>query len=171
MAPMGVSPPIGRTNHGRDQALGLLCARCGGLVISLCTEVVPSSPLTDLRCSRIYEDLRSDSALRRTRWLQLGCSSVAARRSSRMTCNMSMFHGHAHVHVRAHSVHRRLADHEVSLRLERATATGLRKGRAMWLSVYLVNAASAGRCADGARPTKRRAGRSDVQLANRRQTW
>ena len=38
MAPMGVSPPIGLTNHGEVEALGLLCARCGGLVISLCTE-------------------------------------------------------------------------------------------------------------------------------------
>eukprot|EP00966_Prymnesium_polylepis_P050749 1175191-Prymnesium_polylepis.1 len=31
MAPMGVSPPIGLTNHGGVEALGLLCARCGGL--------------------------------------------------------------------------------------------------------------------------------------------
>ena len=38
MAPMGVSPPIGLTNHGGVEALGLLCARCGGLVISLCPE-------------------------------------------------------------------------------------------------------------------------------------
>eukprot|EP00966_Prymnesium_polylepis_P241925 5594690-Prymnesium_polylepis.1 len=36
--------------------------------------VTPSSPLTDLRCSRIYEDIRPASALRRTRWLQVGCS-------------------------------------------------------------------------------------------------
>jgi hypothetical protein len=48
--------------------------------------VTPTSPLTDLRCSRIFEDLRSDSALRRTRWLQVGCSAVATRWSSRMTC-------------------------------------------------------------------------------------
>jgi hypothetical protein len=60
--------------------------------------VTPSSPLTDLRCSRIYEDLRSTSALRRTRWLQVGCSVVATRRSSR------------ELRVRVHSVHRRLAD-------------------------------------------------------------
>jgi hypothetical protein len=33
MAPMGVSPPIGLTNHGGVEALGLLCARCGGLII------------------------------------------------------------------------------------------------------------------------------------------
>jgi hypothetical protein len=33
MAPMGVSPFIGLTNHGGVEALGLLCARCGGLII------------------------------------------------------------------------------------------------------------------------------------------
>eukprot|EP00966_Prymnesium_polylepis_P233902 5410269-Prymnesium_polylepis.1 len=38
MAPMGVSPPIGLTNHGRVEGLGLLCARCGGVIIFLCTE-------------------------------------------------------------------------------------------------------------------------------------
>ena len=38
IAPMGVSPPTGLTNHGRVEALGLLCARCGGLLISLCPE-------------------------------------------------------------------------------------------------------------------------------------
>ena len=37
--------------------------------------------------------------------------------------------------MRVHSVHRRLADNEVGLRLVRATATGLRKGRATWLLV------------------------------------
>ena len=40
MAPMGVSPPIGLTNHGEVEALGLLCARCGGVIILACTEVV-----------------------------------------------------------------------------------------------------------------------------------
>eukprot|EP00966_Prymnesium_polylepis_P200321 4641995-Prymnesium_polylepis.1 len=40
MAPMGVSSPIGLTNHGGVEALGLLCARCGGLLIFACPEVV-----------------------------------------------------------------------------------------------------------------------------------
>eukprot|EP00966_Prymnesium_polylepis_P062841 1458454-Prymnesium_polylepis.1 len=35
---MGVSPPIGLTNHGGVEALGLLCARCGGLIIFACPE-------------------------------------------------------------------------------------------------------------------------------------
>ena len=47
MAPMGVSPPIGLTNHGGVEALELLCARCGGLLISLCTEVVGGRGLLD----------------------------------------------------------------------------------------------------------------------------
>eukprot|EP00966_Prymnesium_polylepis_P181369 4200862-Prymnesium_polylepis.1 len=38
MAPMGVSPPAGLTNHGGVEARGLLCARCGGLLIFACPE-------------------------------------------------------------------------------------------------------------------------------------
>ena len=40
MASMGVIPSICLTNHGEVEALGLLCARCGGVIILACTEVV-----------------------------------------------------------------------------------------------------------------------------------
>ena len=39
MAPVGVSPPIGLTNYGKVQPLGLLCAECS-LANFNCTEVV-----------------------------------------------------------------------------------------------------------------------------------
>eukprot|EP00966_Prymnesium_polylepis_P078775 1825825-Prymnesium_polylepis.1 len=69
------------SNRGRCQVDNIVtqALRAGEIV-------TPSSPLTDVRCSRICEDIRPTSALRGTRWLQVGCSVVATRRSSRMTC-------------------------------------------------------------------------------------
>ena len=40
MAPMGVSPPTGLTNHGGVEALGLLCVGCTRLLMFHCPEVV-----------------------------------------------------------------------------------------------------------------------------------
>ena len=46
MAPMGVSPPIGLTNHGGVQPLGLLCVECYSFERFNCTEVVVHTPHT-----------------------------------------------------------------------------------------------------------------------------
>jgi hypothetical protein len=40
MAPMGVSPPIGLTNHGEVEPLGLLCVECYSFAMFRGTEVV-----------------------------------------------------------------------------------------------------------------------------------
>jgi hypothetical protein len=40
MAPMGVSPPIGITNHGGVEPLGLLCVKCYSFAMFKGTEVV-----------------------------------------------------------------------------------------------------------------------------------
>ena len=40
MAPMGVSPPIGLTNHGGVEPLGLLCVECYSFAMFKGTEVV-----------------------------------------------------------------------------------------------------------------------------------
>ena len=44
MAPMGVSPPIGLTNHGGVEPLGLLCVECYSFAMFKGTEVVLSIP-------------------------------------------------------------------------------------------------------------------------------
>ena len=40
MAPMGVNPPIGLTNHGGVEPLGLLCVECYSFAMFKGTEVV-----------------------------------------------------------------------------------------------------------------------------------